>query len=308
MDKFGPEISDVIVDYDVATLERKQINRADAVSIFAARGNRRAAEIIGRIPERDGVLDPDAVDAVLLRSHYELQRVSELMEHGRRVHDLLQPLVKTVQDAMTSSSERVRVVDIGCGPGFVIRWLAACTSLPTAVDLIGVDYNATFVRDAQRLAEEENLNCRFEIANGFKLSAPAHIYLSTGVVHHFRGAALEEFFRQHAHGDPCAFAHFDFQPTPAAPFGSWLFHEILMREPLARHDGVLSAVRAHPAEFLLASAVTALPTYRCAIYGAQFWALPVPRVLHCVIGMRPEFCHAFSKNLGMKAAMLGAFT
>lgn len=304
IDSFGPEISDVIVDYDSDTLGRKPVKRDKAIEILEAVGNRRAADIVRCIPHRDGVLNGDAVDRLLLRSHYELQRISELMGHGRRVFDILQTIAATLA---ADGVETVRIVDVGCGTGFVVRWLAACSTFQGKVELIGVDYNAAFIQEARRLAEMENLPCRFEVANGFTLDTPANILTSTGVLHHFRGAMLKEFFAQHGRGEAQAFAHFDFQPTPATPFGSWLFHEILMREPLARHDGVLSALRAHKAEVILSSAVEALPAYRCAIYGAQFWMLPVPRVLHCVVGLKPHLCSAFKTNLGVRASMLGEF-
>ena len=37
------------------------------------------------LPERDGILDPHAVDRMLITSHCELQRISEEFQHGRRV-------------------------------------------------------------------------------------------------------------------------------------------------------------------------------------------------------------------------------
>lgn len=304
--KTGPEISDVIVDYDVETLERKPVERDRAISVFKEIGNERAAKIIAAIPHEQGILNAQAVDKLLLRAHYELQRVSELMEHGRRIADLLNPLVQSVR-ACNSDDRAIRIVDIGCGPGFVIRWLAASQLLAETAELVGVDYNAAFIHEAQRLASEEGLDCKFEVANGFTLEKPADIFISTGVLHHFRDEHLKQFFAQHEHGQAQAFAHFDFQPTPATPLGSWLFHEILMREELSRHDGVLSAIRAHNADFLLDSAVSALPEFRCAIFGAQFWTLPVPRVLHCVVGVRPELCESFKENLGARATMLGRF-
>ena len=302
---FGPEISDVIVDYDIETLERKPVYKQRAISVFKDIGNNRAAKIVSRIPHTNGILDAQIVDKLLLRSHYELQRVSELMEHGRRVADIMQPMVVAIQ-SQSRDKRPIRIVDIGCGPGFVIRWLAA-SKLLTNVELVGVDYNAAFIHEAQRLASEERLACTFEVANGFTLKKPADIFISTGVLHHFRDEHLRTFFAQHERGHAQAFAHFDFQPTPATPIGSWLFHEILMREELSRHDGVLSAVRAHHADFLLDSATSALPSFRCAIYGAQFWTLPVPRVLHSVIGLHPNLCESFAKNLGARATMLGSF-
>lgn len=302
----GPEISDVIVDFDAETLERKPVERDRAIAVFKSIGNKRAARIIASIAHEQGILNAHAVDKLLLRAHYELQRVSELMEHGRRIADLLNPLVQSVR-ATNSDGRPIRIVDIGCGPGFVIRWLAASQLLVETAELVGVDYNAAFIHEAQRLASEEALDCKFEVANGFTLEKPADIFISTGVLHHFRDEHLKQFFAQHERGQAQAFAHFDFQPTPATPLGSWLFHEILMREELSRHDGVLSAIRAHNADFLLDSAVSALPEFRCAIFGAQFWMLPVPRVLHCVVGLRPELCEPFKENLGARATMLGRF-
>jgi SAM-dependent methyltransferase len=305
--KFGPEISDVVIDYDTETLARRPVDRQHAIAVFEKIGNQRAARIVGRIPHENGILNEQEVDKLLLRAHYELQRVSELMEHGRRISDIIQPLVKTIRDHK-ADGKPVRIVDIGCGPGFVVRWLAASKLLASKnVELLGVDYNAAFIHEAQRLANEEGLDCRFEVANGFKLEKPADIFISTGVLHHFRDDHLQEFFAQHRNAQAHAFAHFDFQPTPATPLGSWLFHEILMREELSRHDGVLSAIRAHHADFLMQSAVNALPDFRCAIYGARFWTLPIPRVLHSVVGMIPDLCEPFSRNLGLRSTMLDGF-
>ena len=72
MDPYGPEISDLIVDYDPKTLERR-----DATVLARLRDTgvpARAARVAQRLDERDSVLDRDAVDGVLLRSHLELQR------------------------------------------------------------------------------------------------------------------------------------------------------------------------------------------------------------------------------------------
>ncbi|GIT29898.1 MAG: hypothetical protein Ct9H300mP1_19440 [Planctomycetaceae bacterium] len=114
--------------------------------------------------------------------------------------------------------------------------------------MIGVDFNEALVREAQRLSAAEQLDCRFEVINAFKMARPATVYLSTGVLHHFRGDGLDDFLLQHDQPDTQAFVHYDFQPTPLARPGAWAFHYIRMREPLSRHDGVVSARRAHDAD------------------------------------------------------------
>jgi len=45
----GPEISDVIVDFDAETLERKPVERDRAIAVFKSIGNKRAARIIAGI-------------------------------------------------------------------------------------------------------------------------------------------------------------------------------------------------------------------------------------------------------------------
>jgi SAM-dependent methyltransferase len=299
----GPEISDAIISFDPETLEREPVSKSEVLREFAALDNRQAVSIVERIPERAGALDPEAVDRLLVTSHCEMQRISEEFQHGRRVAELLQPLLKSLREG--DVERPIRVVDIGCGTGFVVRWLAAKESLGDDVELIGADFNVGLIREAQRLAEAERLACAFVVANAFRLEHPAAVYLSTGILHHFRGQGLTELLRQHNRQETCAFVHFDFHPSPLAPLGSWLFHAVRMREPLARHDGVLSAVRAHKSRDLLDAARTAAPDFISAIYGTRLWGLPIPRVFHALVGIRPGYREAFLRHMGGRVASLG---
>jgi SAM-dependent methyltransferase len=197
-----------------------------------------------------------------------------------------------------------RIVDIGCGTGYVMRWLAANARFAHDVELLGVDFNKALVGEARRLASREGLNCRFEVANAFALDRPASVLLSTGVVHHFRGDGLKHFFRQHDQESTQAFAHFDFQPNLLARPGAWLFHFIRMREPLSLHDGVISARRAHSAEVLLDAARQA--SFACGMYSRRVWRLPVPRVFHTLIGIRRPLVEPLRDCLGPRAARLEA--
>lgn len=298
------EISDFIVDFDPDTLRRRPVAKRPVVDAFAARGNRRAARVVADLPaDGDGVLDPAAVDRVLLAAHYELQQMSEEFYHGRRVYEFLRPLLAALRAG--GAPPPYRVVDVGCGIGYVVRWLAARTDLAAEAELIGADYNAALVAEARRLAEIEGLPCPFVVANAFRLPQAATVYLSTGVVHHFRGDALRDFFGQHDRPGSLAFAHFDLQPTPWGPVGSLLFHRVRMRLPLARHDGVASAVRAHPAADLLAAARAGAPGFVAGTFGARLGRLPVPRVMHAVVGVRPGFRGALVEALGPRAGRLG---
>ncbi|HVF45780.1 MAG TPA: class I SAM-dependent methyltransferase [Pyrinomonadaceae bacterium] len=304
--KEQPEISDEIVAYDPSTLARVGVRKTEVERHFESVGNTRAVRIVRSIPEREGFLDPEAVDRLLVAVHCEMQSMSEEFQHGRRVLEILTPLLDAFESEgpNVTTGRRLRVVDLGCGTGYVVRWLAARGNLSQRAELIGADYNAALVAEARRLAGEEKLECSFVVANAFRLAEPADVILSTGVVHHFRGRALTELFRQHEASPARAFVHFDFQPSPIAPLGSWLFHRVRMRQPLARHDGVLSAVRAHTGDELRAAAREGAPTFRASVYSNRLWGTPVPRAFHALVGARSSLWGGFVNALGRRASRL----
>ncbi|MCC6574612.1 MAG: class I SAM-dependent methyltransferase [Planctomycetes bacterium] len=302
MDDHPREISDLIVAYDPATLARLPVRKAEVVDYFRQRGNVRAATIADALPAHDGVLDNDAMDRLLIEVHCEMQLLSEEFNHGRRMRELLAPFLNALRAA--GAARPLRVVDIGCGGGFVMRWLGLHGDLGDDVELIGADYNAALVGRARELAAAEGSRCRFEVANAFTLAQPGSVYVSTGVIHHFRGDELRGFFASHAGDATQVFLHTDFQPSPLAPFGAWLFHKVRMRIPLSHHDGCLSAARAHSAQTLTAAATTALPGFTCAMFGRWFIRKPLPRVFHTLVGFRPALREHVLKALGSRAGRL----
>ena len=291
------EISDLIVDFDPSTLQRIPVPRDSVTQRLRDNGQRQAADIVAAMPTSGAMLDPGFVDQLLIRVHCEMQRLSEEFQHGRRVLELLLPMLTALQEQGVRPP--FRVVDIGCGTGYVMRWLAAHQSeLPEGVELLGVDFNDALVARATQLAAAENLSCTFLADNAFTLEQPSTIFLSTGVIHHFRGTDLAAFFQQHAQTGVQAFAHFDFQPTIFAPIGAWLFHWIRMREPLSLHDGVVSARRAHHATRLLEAARNA-ECFRCGMYSR--WVTPgIPRVMQAVVGIRDQLVAVFRQALGVR--------
>ncbi len=299
-----PEITDLIVRHDSHTLVRLPVPKQDVLEIFAKFKNGQALRAVEALPAEDGFLDAREIDRLFIQVHWEMQRLSEEFYHGPRVFEVVRAVIAAIRAGGFSGT--LRVVDIGCGTGYNIRWLAARTRLASrGVELTGVDLNSVLIKEANRLSTAENLPCRFVHGDAFSSDHSGQIYLSTGVIHHFRREALDDFLRRHQRPETHAFLHFDFQPWFLAPYGSWFFHFLRMRTRVARHDGVLSAARAHTADTLVQAARTAAPEFASGIYGARIWNTPAPRVFHTLIGVRRRLLPGHKPHFGRLASRLG---
>jgi SAM-dependent methyltransferase len=270
------EISDLIVRFDSATLEQLPVSKGEVVAALVAAGDMGAARIVQRLPERAGHLDQDRVRRLLVEVHCEIQRLAEEFQHGQRMRAILAPLLASMRGPGPRS---LRVVDIGCGTGYVLRWLAKFGSLGPDVELVGVDFNRDLVEEAARLAAEEGLDTRFEHGDALRRREGADVYISTGVVHHIEPERLAEFFARQR--DAQAAIHFDFRPSRLARVGSWVFHQLRMRHPLSRHDGVVSAIRAYSPEMLIQAAHKGLPEFDISMRGDRALA-----AFHILVALR----------------------
>ena len=291
------EISDLIVAWDPATRAREQIAVADVVGRLRAVGNHRAARIVERMPASGGVLEPASVDRLLVRVHTELQRLGEELHMVPRFIEILRPVLDA---ARATGSGRLRVVDIGCGIGHVIRALAASGALGADVELLGVDLNPTLIAEASRLAADEGLRRDFMCADAFALVEDATVYISSGVLHHFPADALSAFFQAQDRPGTAGFVHYDIAATRLAPIGAWVFHRARMREPLGRHDGVASARRAHGDRTLLSTAgqVAGMDVF---LFEPVRHTNPFCAGMRPVLGIKPELTASLRRALGRRA-------
>ncbi|WP_203846938.1 class I SAM-dependent methyltransferase [Dactylosporangium siamense] len=292
------EISDLIIRHDVATGASLPVRRDEVIAALRAAGDRRGARIVAGLPHRDGVLEAAAVDRLLVRTHTELQRLNEELRIAEQLAELLGPLLA----AVARGGERPRVVDVGCGIGYAVRWLAAAGVLGD-VDLSGVDFNPALVAEATRLADVEGLACRFVRGDAFALPGSATVYISVGVLHHLRGDALGAFFRAQADAGAQAYCHFDIAATRLAPVGAWMFHRARMREPLGRHDGVVSARRAHTDHDLMTAARSA-PGLVPLLHRPTHHSNPFCASVRPLLGVRPQEVSALRAALGPAARHL----
>jgi hypothetical protein len=280
------EITDLLWEFDKGGARLP--TRRDAVTQrLLSGGQRRAARIVEGLPERDGYLIDEEIDRLGIRVHCELQRLTEELQLARRVAELISPLV----GRLAEECGHARLIDIGAGIGYVVRWLAASRALDPRVELVGVDINPVLVRAAARLAGEEGLACVFARGDALDLARviehpDSTVLISTAFLHHLAPDDLSDFFAAHERLGVAAFAHWDIAPCLVSTLGAWVFHRARMREPVSRYDGVLSAVRAHPADALLGAARAGAPGYRAEVHQGGQWHPRAIDVLRPITGVR----------------------
>jgi len=291
------EVSNVIISFDPATGERLPVAKDDVVRRLQEVGDRRVARRVGRLPvDDDGTLSPAAVDELLVRMHTQLQRLWEELQQGDLALTVLGPLLAAVGSGHPNRAAPLRVVDVGCGLGYFVRWAAATGALGADVEVSGCDLDRVLIDEARRLADAEGLRCRFAVGDAFDLPEAADVYLSSGLLHHLRVEALPAFFA--AQAEAKAFVHWDIAPTYLAALGAWVFHRARMRDPLARHDGVRSVQRAHCDADLLGAAATGVPRMASALHGVPRSRVPVLDVIRPLLCLQPELVESFKAELG----------
>ena len=157
--------------------------------------------------------------------------------------------------------------------------------------MVGVDLNLTLIDEARRLAETERLDCRFVHGDAFDLDRfgadPAvTVVISSGFLHHLAPGQLAQFFTLHETSGVAGFAHWDIAPCLWSTVGAWVFHQARMRESVSRHDGVMSARRAHPAAVLASAARSGAPGYQVTVVEGPRWYPRALDVLRPVVGWR----------------------
>jgi SAM-dependent methyltransferase len=283
------EITDLLWECDEVTGERRPVDIERMAARLEASGQRRAARIARSLPSRHGFLDEQGADALMLRVHCELQRLGEELQLPRRLAEALRSWALPLLDQQPQTP--VRVVDVGCGLGYVTRWLAAHQVLGPGVELVGVDLNSGLTRHASELARVEGLDCRFvtgdAFAPGVAVDDPARtIMVSSGLLHHFSVEQLPDFFAAQQRLAVAAFTHWDIDPSGWTTAGAWVFHQGRMRESVSRHDGVLSARRAHSAQTVLAAARAGAPDYDVRCVDGPRWRPALSEVLRPASGVR----------------------
>jgi len=92
--------------------------------------------------------------------------------------------VKAIADYLTLRPG-MRVIDIGCGPGCILR------HLPPGVDYIGFDIDQTYIDHARRsFGQPGKFHCRYFDAEAAREFSGADVVMMNGVLHHISDQEL----------------------------------------------------------------------------------------------------------------------
>lgn len=92
--------------------------------------------------------------------------------------------VKAINDYLSLRPGQ-RIIDIGCGPGYVLR------HLPDGIDYIGFDIDPSYIEHANRsFGKRGRFYCRYFDAEAAQEFAGADLVMMNGVLHHIPDAEL----------------------------------------------------------------------------------------------------------------------
>ena len=161
--------------------------------------------------------------------------------------------IKGIERLMTDKQKEYHIVDLGCGSGDVMKYIANwARSNSYKVKLTGVDINPDAI-------DYLKINCKdFPEINGvvshYKdyLALPHQIDIvhSSLFCHHLSDTSLIELFR-YLKSYTSGFVINDLQRSPIAYYGAWLITHILNGSILSKHDGPVSVLRAFKRSELL---------------------------------------------------------
>ncbi len=297
------EITDLLLAVDPLTGERLPVVADDVERRLVEIGDRWGAAIVRRLRRNGAVLDAAGVDQLFVAVHSELSRLGQEFAQPARLMALLGLIVDEISERL---GEPIRVVDVGCGVGYTTRWLARHAGFGAGVELIGSDLNPVLVEEATRLAALDGVDCTFVVGDALRLEHPATVVTSSNLLHHLRGPALAEFFAAHAAESTRAFVHYDVTPSHhwLRFVGAWVFHMARMRLAISRHDGVVSAMRAHDDVTLARVASAHAGWAEVAVYGPVGSGSVFTNVMRPVVGLHPAIAAGVRHRLGSRASRL----
>ena len=146
----------------------------------------------------------------------------------------------------TSPGKPVRIVDVGCGNGMMLRQVAEYGRKNNVnLELLGIDANPYAIEIAEGLAKDYP-EIKFEAINIFSTSFAEKKYdivLCTLTLHHFEDAKIEQLLKVFLESARLGIVINDLQRSRAAYYLFQVFCAVFIHNEIAREDGLTSILR-----------------------------------------------------------------
>ena len=143
-------------------------------------------------------------------------------------------------------SKTIRILDIGCGDGEILRKCAALgNTLGLTFELIGLDGNAHILAMAREKSQRHK-NISFQTVDIFSKEAnipPHDIALCTLFLHHFPNDSIVLLLQRLANESKAGIVVNDLERSRLAFWLFKLFSFVFLKTTIAKHDGLVSIAR-----------------------------------------------------------------
>ena len=158
-----------------------------------------------------------------------------------------------IRKLLNDHSEPVRILDVGCGNGSMLREVAEFGRINNMkFELLGIDANEYSIKIARELAVEYP-EISFQSINIFSEAfgtIEADIILCTLTLHHFKDEEIEELIKLFLHNSRLGVVINDLERSPIAYHLFRLFCAVFINNEIARKDGLISIRRGFTIEDL----------------------------------------------------------
>ena len=152
-------------------------------------------------------------------------------------------LLPTLKQSQRDQSKRLKIADVGCGDGYLLRQLSArATAAGFDIDWIGYDFSATACQLAAEKAGAAGADIRFDQVDILAAEMPekVDVVLNSLFLHHFEAADVEAILKKFRDATTQAFIVEDLRRTVLGYRLAWYCGRLLTRSPIVHYDGVVS--------------------------------------------------------------------
>lgn len=167
------------------------------------------------------------------------------LNHANRVLFAYRPTLKWLRQFVGEQGQPLRIVDIGCGAGDMLRSIEGWASLQNLpVELTGIDLNPSAVKAARQLSSPDSrIRWICSEALAFEPDCQVDLIISSLFTHHLNDDEIVRFLQWMERVAIRGWLINDLERSLASYYGFKLLARLMRWHPFVRHDGSVSILR-----------------------------------------------------------------